>query len=131
MAWIVQALQKPLRWLGSVIAAEITKPLDEIKRIQETQGRDIAQLFGKIEQLHKIDPVAEECDLAILDDCICRLIRYCREKGNTTSEDRRRVTRMHEAYKARGGNHGEENEYKIFCQLPTEEEFLRTKGESA
>lgn len=78
-----------------------------------------------MESKHAADPVAKECDLAILDDRICYLIGKCREKGYTTAEDRRRVGRMHDAYKARGGNHGEEKEYAIFCDLMTEEEYWR------
>lgn len=97
----------------------------EIKRPMDEQTRTIKHLAEKVELLHKNDPVAEECDLAILDNAICTVITDCRRKGYTTADERRRVTRMHAAYKARGGNHGEEREYEIFCGLPTEEEYLR------
>ena len=61
---------------------------------------------------------------------ICYLIGMCRKRGYTTADERRRVTRMHDAYKARGGNHGEEIEYAEFLKLPTEENFRRMKGET-
>lgn len=114
-----------LATLGKIILSEVLKPLEEIKETQRQQGEQISALSGKMEKLHKVDPIAEECDLAILDDRICSQIAHCREKGYTTAEDRRRVNRMHEAYKARGGNHGEEREFELFCHLPTEEEFKR------
>ena len=63
--------------------------------------------------------------LSMLDDRICQLIAYCRQKGYTTSDERRRCTRMHTAYRARGGNHGEENEYELFKRLPTQEEYRK------
>ena len=65
----------------------------------------------------------------MMDDRICYIIGICRQRGYTTAEERRRITRMHEAYKARGGNHGEENEYNRFLSLPSEEEYERMKGE--
>lgn len=64
-----------------------------------------------------------------MDDRICFLIGICRRRGYTTAEDRRRVTRMHDAYRALGGNHGEEIEYTAFLALKTEEEYRREKGE--
>jgi hypothetical protein len=36
---------------------------------------------------------------------------------------------MHTVYRARGGNHGEENEYDIFCKLPTQEAYWQKIGE--
>lgn len=111
-------LKKALSCIVRAIAQEITKPInelnDKVERIEE-----------RISKLHEPDEVARECDLSIMDDRICYLIEKCREKGYTTANDRRVVGRMHEAYKARGGNHGEENEYAVFLRLPTEEEHNR------
>lgn len=121
-------LAKMLKWIGEAIAAQMLEPLGEIKRVQEAQIKQLNALEKRMEKLHAGDPIAEECDLAVLDDRICYLIGKCREKGYTTAEERRRVSRMHDAYKARGGNHGEENEYEIFKHLPTEEEHERAKG---
>lgn len=113
-----------LSWIGQTIAKEIKKPIDELSAKVET-------LETRVTKLHEPDEIAKECDLSVMDDRICYLIDRCREKGYTTANDRRRVGRMHEAYKARGGNHGEENEYAVFCRLPTEEEFFRSKGEGS
>lgn len=121
-------LQKIGAWLYSAAEAKATEPLMEIKTMLSEQQRQLAALQQSVEDKHSEDPIAKECDLAILDDRICYLIGKCREKGYTTAEDRRRVNRMHTAYKARGGNHGEDAEYAIFCSLPTEEEWLRVKG---
>lgn len=118
-------LSKIGTWLYGAVEAKATEPLMEIKTMLSEQQRQLAALQQSVEDKHAEDPIAKECDLAILDDRICYLIGKCREKGYTTAEDRRRVGRMHDAYKARGGNHGEENEYAIFCTLPTEEEYWR------
>lgn len=112
-------------WLLGAVVDKATSPLEEIKTMLTEQQQQLTSLHDTVEQKHAEDPIARECDLAILDDRICYLIGKCREKGYTTAEDRRRVGRMHDAYKARGGNHGEENEYAIFCTLPTEEEYWR------
>lgn len=112
-------------WLLGAVVDKATVPLEEIKTMLTEQQQQLTSLHDTVEQKHAEDPIAKECDLAILDDRICYLIGKCREKGYTTAEDRRRVGRMHDAYKARGGNHGEENEYAIFCTLPTEEEYWR------
>ena len=82
----------------------------------------------KLEKKHRSDDAALECDLSVLDDRICYLIDKARERGYTTASERRRVDRMHQAYHARGGNHGEEKEYERYCQLPTEEEWRRSHG---
>ncbi|MBQ8202181.1 MAG: hypothetical protein IJZ74_10510, partial [Clostridia bacterium] len=112
-------------WLISAVVDKANSQLDEIKDMLTAQQQQLIALHDTVESKHAEDPVAKECDLAILDDRICYLIGKCREKGYTTAEDRRRVGRMHDAYKARGGNHGEENEYAIFCDLMTEEEYRR------
>lgn len=112
-------------WLLGAVVDKATGPLDEIKAMLTEQQQQLTLLHDTVERKHAADPVAKECDLAILDDRICYLIGKCREKGYTTAEDRRRVGRMHDAYKARGGNHGEEKEYAIFCYLMTEEEYWR------
>ena len=126
-------------WIGKMIAAELLKPLEEIKATQREQGEEIKtlrreqsekieKLASRVEELHTGDPIVEECDLASLDNQICTLIGKCRDKGFTTADERRRCDRMHEAYRGRGGNHGEELEYKnVFCRLPTEEEYNRMK----
>lgn len=112
-------------WLLGAVAEKAAAPLEEIKAMLTEQQQQLTALHETVERKHAEDPVAKECDLAMLDDRICYLIGKCREKGYTTAEDRRRVSRMHEAYKARGGNHGEDAEYAIFCTLPTEEEWAR------
>ena len=115
--------------LGKMILAEVLTPLQEIKQTQQEQGEAIKALAERVEKLHSVDPIITECDLASLDNQICTRIAKCRERGYTTSEDRRIVSRMHSVYKKRGGNHGEDNEYNVFCTLPTEEAFHRAKGE--
>lgn len=125
-------LKKAFGWIGRALAAEITKPIKEqfaeqgakINAIIKAQDR----LEERVNKLHEPDKVALECDLSVMDDRICYQIGVCRHRGYTTAEERRRITRMHDAYRARGGNHGEENEYALFKSLPTEEEFFRTKG---
>jgi hypothetical protein len=106
-------------WVADAILEKITEPIDTINK-----------RLDRLEELHKQDAAALEADLSVMDDRICCLIGVCRNRGYTTAEERRRVTRMHDAYKARGGNHGEENEYAVFLSLPTEEEYRRTKEET-
>ena len=114
--------KQALAWVGRTIAQEITKPISELS------GK-VEKLEERVTKLHEPDEIARECDLSIMDDRICYLIGKCREKGYTTANDRRVLGRMHEAYKARGGNHGEENEYAVFLRLPTEEAYNRMKKE--
>lgn len=112
-------------WLADAIIDKIKEPVARFeKRLDETCSR-----LDRLESLHKQDAAALEADLCALDDRICFLIGICRRRGYTTAEDRRRVTRMHAAYKALGGNHGEEIEYAAFLALKTEEEYRREKGE--
>ncbi len=106
-------------WLVKAITDRIVEP---IKAVQE----QLESVKKMVEAKHENDPAALECDLSLLDDRICYLIDKARERGYTTSGERRRVARMHEAYRARGGNHGEELEYQRYTQLPTEEEWQRT-----
>lgn len=124
--------------LGALLLAEVFKPIEEIKTAQSELSDRFNRLEDKVEQLeqkivklHAVDPIITECDLASLDNQICTRIAKCRDRGYTTSEDRRIVSRMHDVYQKRGGNHGEENEYAIFLKLKTEEEYNRTKGETA
>lgn len=119
-------IQKAVGWIADALIEKITEPIDGLgKRLDAMNDR-----LGKLEKLHEQDEAAKECDLSVMDDRICYLIGMCVKRGFTTAEERRRVTRMHDAYKARGGNHGEENEYKRFCELPTQEEYERDhKGE--
>lgn len=124
----MQLLKDMLAKLGKLILTEVLQPLDEIKKTQQEQGEVIKALAERVEKLHSVDPIITECDLASLDNQICTRIAKCRERGYTTSEDRRIVSRMHSVYKKRGGNHGEDNEYNVFCTLPTEEAFHRAKG---
>ena len=114
--------------IGAMILAEVLRPLEEIREAQKDLCKRMDKLESKVDGLCESEPAALECDLSLMDDRICHLISVCRSKGYTTAEERRRVGRMHDAYRARGGNHGEEKEYAIFCQLPTEEEFHRTEG---
>lgn len=125
-------LKKAAGWIVKALADEITKPIKEkfeeqsvkLDSVIEAQDR----LEARVTALHESDAAALEADLSVMDDRICYLIGMCRQRGYTTAEERRRITRMHEAYRARGGNHGEENEFAVFQHLPTEEEFMRTKG---
>lgn len=114
--------------VGKLILAEVLQPLEEIKATQKEQGEAIKALASRVEKLHEVDPIITECDLASLDNQICTRIAKCRDREYTTAEDRRIVGRMHEVYKKRGGNHGEENEYAIFCHLPTEEAYWHSIG---
>lgn len=138
--------------IGKLILAEVLEPLQEIKdgidaldkrvgkveqrvegiekRVEGIEQR-VVGIEQRIEKLHEVDPAILECDLASLDNQICTRIAKCRERQYTTAEDRRIVSRMHEAYRARGGNHGEENEYAIFCRLPTEEAYWQSIGGNA
>lgn len=115
-------MENPLRtlagWFAEAIIDKINEPINAINK-----------RLDRLEKLHEQDAAALEADLSVMDDRICFLIGVCRRRGYTTSEERRRVTRMHDAYRARGGNHGEEIEYAEFLKLPTEEEYRRVKGE--
>lgn len=111
-------MQNPLKtvvsWFADAIIEKITEPIETINK-----------RLDRLEKLHEQDAAALEADLSVMDDRICYLISVCMKRGYTTADERRRITRMHHAYKARGGNHGEENEYARFCELPTEEEYER------
>lgn len=122
----MQTIKQALAALGKILLAEILEPINEIKKEQKKQGERLDKLAEHVEELHGGDAIIKECDLASLDNQICTRIAKCRERQYTTAEDRRIVTRMHEAYRSRGGNHGEENEYKIFCALMTQEEYERS-----
>lgn len=114
-------MQNPLKslagWFAEAILDKLNEPINTINR-----------RLDRLEKLHEQDDAALEADLSMMDDRICFLIGVCRRRGYTTADERRRVTRLHDAYRARGGNHGEENEYAVFLTLPTEEEYMRTKG---
>ena len=120
-------LKRAATWAAKALAAEITKPIEEQGKKIDTLIKAQEQLEARVTELHKTDSTALECDLSVMDDRICHLIGVCRQRGYTTAEERRRITRMHEAYRARGGNHGEENEYAVFCRLPTQEEYEHKK----
>lgn len=114
-----------MKRLGKLLLAEILEPIEDIRRTQAAQGERLDRIVSHIDELHEGDSLIRECDLASLDNQICTRIAKCRSRNYTTAEDRRIVTRMHDAYRARGGNHGEEREYALFCQLKTEEEHRR------
>lgn len=117
-------LKKVVEWAADALIEKIIEPIDAInKRLDMMEQR-----LDNLKELHMQDAAALEADLSVMDDRICYLIGECRKRGYTTAEERRRVTRMHDAYKARGGNHGEENEYAVFITLPTQEEYERGKG---
>lgn len=116
-------VKSALTWIGRIVAEEVNKPIRDLQM-------QVDKLEKRVTELHEPDAIAKECDLSVMDDRICYLIGKCREKGYTTANDRRIIGRMHEAYKARGGNHGEENEYRVFLRIPTEEEYMRRKGAS-
>lgn len=122
-------LKRLVQWICGAVDDKRNAPLSEIKGMLVEQGKRFDRLEAKVEKLYEHDAEAIECDLSVMDDRICYLIGACRRRGYTTSDERRRVTRMHDAYRARGGNHGEENEYAVFLTLPTEEEYRRLKGE--
>ncbi len=124
-----KALKKAVAWVYDAIEEKSKAPVEELKGMILDQGNRIDKLAEKVEALRDHDEKAIECDLSVMDDRICFLIRDCRRKGYTTADERRRIGRMHEAYRARGGNHGEEKEYAIFTHLPTEEEYNRDKEE--
>lgn len=107
-------IKKAIEWLAETLADKIMEPI-----------RELTDRVDKLEQKHNSDPAALECDLSVLDDRICYLIDKARERGYTIAGERRRVSRMHQAYRDRGGNHGEEEEYERYCKLPTEEEWRR------
>lgn len=115
--------------LGALLLAEVLRPIEEIKAEQKEQRASLQRLTEHVETLHQDDAIVKECDLASLDNQICTRIAKCRERGYTTAEDRRIVSRMHTVYRARGGNHGEENEYDIFCKLLTQEAYWQKIGE--
>ena len=110
-------LKRIIEWVADTLVEKITEPIDTINK-----------RLDKLERLHEQDAAALEADLSMMDDRICFLIGVCRRRGYTTADERRRVTRLHDAYRARGGNHGEENEYAVFLTLPTQEEYERRKG---
>lgn len=105
-------------WLVKAMTDKIVEPITDMR----TQ---LEELTATVERKHASDDAALECDLSLLDDRICYLIDKARERGYTTAGERRRIARMHQAYRARGGNHGEELEYARYCQLPAEEEWRR------
>ena len=129
MGFIKKALSRAIKWVWAQIKEEFTEPIDELRKEVSAQRQEIAQMRKDMNAAHQYDKAAKECDLASLDDQICQQIEKCRQRGYTTAEERRRITRMHDAYRARGGNHGEEIEYAEFLKLPTEEDFKRLKGE--
>ena len=111
-------LQKIGEWLVKAMTDKLVEPITAMQQ-------QVTALSATVESKHASDPAALECDLSLLDDRICYLIDKARERGYTTAGERRRVSRMHDAYRARGGNHGEELEYERYCRLPTEEEWRR------
>lgn len=125
MGKVGKAVSPLLARLGKILLAEILEPIEEIRRTQKAQDARLDKIVSHIDELHAGDSLIKECDLASLDNQICTRIAKCRSRNYTTAEDRRIVTRMHDAYRARGGNHGEEHEYALFCQLKTEEEHRR------
>ena len=123
-------MQNPLKkigeWVADAFIEKITEPIERIEKRLDGMDKRIDEL----KSLHEQDDAALEADLSIMDDRICHLITICQKRGYTTAEERRRITRMHDAYRARGGNHGEEIEYAKFLKLPSEEEYKRAKGET-
>ena len=91
-------LKRIIEWVADALVEKITEPIDTINK-----------RLDKLERLHEQDAAALEADLSMMDDRICFMIGVCRRRGYTTADERRRVTRLHDAYRARGGNHGEEN----------------------
>lgn len=118
-------LKKVVEWVADAFIEKITEPIERIEKRLDGMDKRIDEL----KSLHEQDAAALEADLSMMDDRICHVIGVCRKRGYTTAEERRRITRMHDAYRARGGNHGEEIEYAEFLKLPTEEDFKRLKGE--
>ena len=119
-------LKKIVGWVADVLVDKITEPIERMN--ERLDGMD--KRIDELKSLHEQDAAALEADLSIMDDRICHLITICQKRGYTTAEERRRITRMHDAYRARGGNHGEEIEYAKFLKLPSEEEYKRMKGET-
>ena len=119
--WIVKAVY----FVWNLIKEEWAEQFSEINSRLDKMDKRFDELEQTVQSRHVHDKEALECDLASLDDQIGQQIERCRMRGYTTQSERRRVRRMHEAYRARGGNHGEEDEYGIFKKLPTEEEFMR------
>ena len=107
----------------------VDQRLDALDRRLDAVDVRLDAIDKRIDKLHAQDDAALEADLSVMDDRICHLIGICRQRGYTTAEERRRITRMHEAYRARGGNHGEEKEFERFLSLPSEEEYHRMRGE--
>ena len=133
-------MQNPLKtvakWVADALVKKILEPLeaindrlDTVNKRFDTVNERLDTIDKRINKLHAQDDAALEADLSVMDDRICHLIGVCRQKGYTTAEERRRITRMHEAYHARGGNHGEEKEFERFLSLPSEEEYHRMRGE--
>ena len=118
-------LKKVVGWIADALLDKITEPIERMEK--RLDGMD--KRLDELKSLHEQDAAALEADLSMMDDRICHVIGVCRKRGYTTAEERRRITRMHDAYRARGGNHGEEIEYAEFLKLPTEEDFKRLKGE--
>ena len=118
-------LKKVVGWIADALIEKITEPIERMEK--RLDGMD--KRLDELKSLHEQDAAALEADLSMMDDRICHVIGVCRKRGYTTAEERRRITRMHDAYRARGGNHGEEIEYAEFRKLPTEEDFKRMKGE--
>lgn len=117
-------MNNPIKSIGEWMVKAMTDKL--VEPIKDMQDK-VESLAQTVEQKHASDPAALECDLSLLDDRICYLIDKARARGYTTAGERRRVSRMHEAYRARGGNHGEEMEFARYCKLPTEEEWRRMR----
>ena len=117
-------MNNPIKSIGEWLVKAMTDKL--VEPIKDMQDK-VESLAQTVEQKHASDTAALECDLSLLDDRICYLIDKARARGYTTAGERRRVSRMHEAYRARGGNHGEEMEFARYCKLPTEEEWRRMR----
>lgn len=118
-------VNKAGQWLVNALKDALVAPLDEMRKDLTSLSKAQEALAETVKSKHASDPVALECDLALLDDRICYLIDKARERGYTTAGERRRVDRMHQAYRNRGGNHGEELEYVRYTALPTEEDWKR------
>lgn len=63
-----------------------------------------------------------EATLALLDDSIGRLMRYCKEKQYATREEARRYERMYNAYHGLGGNGAVTNEHEQFKLIDIRED---------
>lgn len=119
-------INKAGQWLVNAVKDALVAPLDEMRKDLMSLSKAQEALAKTVESKHASDPTALECDLSLLDDRICYLIDKARERGYTTAGERRRVDRMHCAYRARGGNHGEELEYQRYTSLPTKEDWERS-----